>query len=360
LSGIMETALGQVVSVLLSRPGFSELEVLIKGRIEKAVNYHLITGEVKTGDRVVINTSAVSLGLGTGGYHFVITNLSQPVVSMRGTGHIMKLRYTPQQITVQAIEEEVSGCREVFNNFSSLNGLPVIIIPLHSVLAPVVLSIKNLCPQTKVVYLMTEGGALPLYFSRTVYSLQETGFLDQVITSGHSFGGDIEAVNIFSGLIAAKEVLKADIVIVGMGPGHVGTGTKWGFSGIELGEAVNAVGILGGRSLFCPRISFRDQRIRHRGISHHSLTVLERVALMPTTVVLPYLSKEKEELLKKQIDETNLTKKHAIVWESGESQLKFLEDSRLPINTMGRSLSEEKDFFLAACAAGVWGAKTLI
>ena len=65
---------------------------------------------------------------------------------------------------------------------------------------------------------------------------------------GQSFGGDLEAVTLHSGLLAARHVLGADLVVVAQGPGNLGTGTRWGFSGVAAGEAVNAVAVLGGRA----------------------------------------------------------------------------------------------------------------
>ena len=70
-----------------------------------------------------------------------------------------------------------------------------------------------------------------------------------------------------------------DIAVVAQGPGNLGTGTRWGFSGVAAGEAVNAAAALGGRPVASLRISDADPRMRHRGVSHHSLTAYGRVAL---------------------------------------------------------------------------------
>ena len=58
-----------------------------------------------------------------------------------------------------------------------------------------------------------------------------------------------------SALLAARQVLEAEVVVVAQGPGNLGTDTRWGFSGVACGEAVNAVGVLGGRPVGCLRIS---------------------------------------------------------------------------------------------------------
>ncbi|WP_236860182.1 DUF3866 family protein [Candidatus Formimonas warabiya] len=357
MAGKVEATVGKVTEIMTQREGFTEIEVQVDEKVEKAVNYDDITGKISKGDRVVLNTTAVRLGLGTGGYHFVQANLTHPVVHMEGPGHIMKLRYTPEQIKVLSIEEEAAGFSEVFNRFQSLDGFPVVIFSLHSALAPIVVSIKLLRPKLKIAYIMTDGGALPVRISHSVYELRNSGLLDMVITSGHTFGGDFETINIYSALITAKEIAGADAAVIGMGPGNVGTGTKWGFSGIQLGESINAVNILGGRPVFCPRISFCDPRARHRGISHHSQTVLSTVALTPAIVVLPYLAEPKNDFLKKQIENNEIEKKHRVIWEHGDRGWEKLQEMSLRVTTMGRGIQEEKDFFLGACASGLYLAK---
>jgi len=357
MAGKIEAEIGEVRSILLERDSFTEIEVSLHGRIERAVNYEDITGKITVGDRVLLNTTAVKLGLGTGGYHFVQANLSKPQVESEGPGHIMKLRYTPEQIKVLSVEEEAAGYHDIFNRFQSLKGFPVVVFSLHSVLAPIVLSFKLTCPQAKIAYIMTDGGALPAIFSHTLADLKNNHLVDAVITSGQSFGGDYEAVNIYSALITAKEIVGADAAVLGMGPGNVGTGTKWGFSGIQLGEAVNAINILGGRPVFCPRISFSDPRLRHQGISHHSLTILSKVALTPAIVVVPHLSRDREALIKKQLSDAKITEKHSVIWEHGEMGWEKLQDTSFHFSTMGRGLKDEKEFFLGACASGMYAGR---
>ena len=80
--------------------------------------------------------------------------------------------------------------------------------------------------------------------------------MNKTITVGHAFGGDLETINIYTGLIAAKEILKGDITIISMGPGIVGSGTKYGFTGMEQGYIVDAINNLGGLAVAVPRISF--------------------------------------------------------------------------------------------------------
>src|SRR5690606_37253708 len=122
-------------------------------------------------------------------------------------------------------------------------------------------------PAPRVAYVMTDGGALPAAFSRTVATLRDAGWIDVCVTVGQAFGGDLEAVTVHTGLLAAHHVAGADLVVVAQGPGNLGTGTRWGFSGVAAGEALNAVGALGGRPVASLRVSGADARDRHLGRS---------------------------------------------------------------------------------------------
>ena len=141
--------------------------------------------------------------------------------------------------------------------------------------------------QPRIVYIMTDGGALPLAYSRVVAALREAGWLAGTVTAGQAWGGDIEAVSIHNALLAARHVLHADAAIVIQGPGNLGTETPWGFSGVACGDAVNAITALGGRPVACLRVSQADARPRHRGVSHHSMTAYGRVALAGPTSSSP-------------------------------------------------------------------------
>lgn len=70
-----------------------------------------------------------------------------------------------------------------------------------------------------------------------------------------------------------------------------------------------------------PRISFSDDRQRHRGISHHSLTVLGRIAKTTSLLPLPELEGPKLEYITGQLWSTVL-KKHIIVFNRGRKSCK--------------------------------------
>src|SRR5690606_4036310 len=141
----------------------------------------------------------------------------------------------------------------------------------------------------RVAYVMTDGGALPAAWSRTLSWLRDQQFLCGCVTSGHAFGGDLEAVNIYSALLAAKYVLHAQVTVVLMGPGVVGTGSTFGNTALEVAPIIDAVSALRGRPVVIPRLSAADPRPRHQGISHHTLTALGRLTHSRATVVIPPL-----------------------------------------------------------------------
>jgi hypothetical protein len=197
---------------------------------------------------------------------------------------------------------------------------------------------------------MTDGGALPAWFSRTAAALRACGWLAGVVTAGQAFGGDLEAVSLHSALLTARHVLGADLAVVSQGPGNLGTGTRWGFSGVAAGEAVNAAAVLGGRPVAALRVSEADPRDRHQGVSHHSLTAYGRVALAPADVVLPALPEP--QATRVAADAAVLAARHRLVTVPLDGLEEALRSCPVPLSTMGRSVDQDLEYFLAAAAAG--------
>ncbi len=346
---MLETKLGVLKELLLERPGIQVYKVLVNGQEEKCLVYTDLVGAVHIGDQVLLNTTAQSLKLGSGGYHYVITGLSGAGKDLPSGGHIMKLRYTPLQIKVLSAEEEESPFHRELKDADSLEGTPVLAATLHSMLGPLAVELHRV--GLKVAYIMTDGAALPLKFSQTVDWLVQEGILQGTVTIGHAFGGDVEAVNIYSGLLAARAAFQPDVIIVSMGPGIVGTGTKWGFSGVEQGMILNAVETLKGLPVAVPRISFADARPRHQGLSHHSLTVLSRVCKVGCLLPLPHLRKDQMGLILEQVEQEGLLGLHDICIEEENGALERYRSSKLKFTTMGRGVDEDPEFFAALAAA---------
>jgi hypothetical protein len=317
-----------------------------KGKIFECINYNQLTGEVKENDIILLNTTAVELGLGSGGCHFVLANLCKDSHSNIGDGHIMKLRYTPIQINCIAAEAQESPYHMVFNNFESLENIPVIIGTLHSMVAPIALSLKHIANKKRIVYIMTDGGALPIWMSEAVKRLVDSEVLFRTITYGNAFGGDLECINVFTALIAAKDILEADTVLITMGPGIAGTDTKYGFSSIEQSYIIDAVNNLGGKAIAVPRISFADQRSRHYGLSHHSRMTLGRLCCTKACIALPELDKVKGDLIKEQLEDSKITYKHELSYWSCDKVEKLLKKEEYQLEKMGKSFSKDKEYFV--------------
>lgn len=316
-----------------------------------------ITTPVEPGDEVIVNVTAAELGLGSGGYHFVLWNLSRDSLDTGAPGHIMKLRYTPLQMNFEAVEEGFDIERERLPE--ALGGMPVIAGSVHSQLLPAAIAYKSEKPDAKLAYVMTDGGSLPLKFSDTVRYLRKAGYIDSTVTCGHAFGGDMEAVNVFSALAAARREGGATAAIVVMGPGILGTGSSLGFTGLEQAVVINAAGALGGRPLAVARISFMDERTRHRGLSHHTATVLSVAACVPAIVPIPMMEQGKRDAVMKALEEAGVSKKgHDIVEVDARRVLGLIKECGFGPTTMeGRTIMEEPEYFMAAGAAGLVAAR---
>jgi hypothetical protein len=208
---------------------------------------------------------------------------------------------------------------------------------------------------------MTDGGALPIAFSRTVAGLSRAGWLAGTITVGQAFGGDLEAVNVHTGLLAAGHVLGADVAIVAQGPGNLGTDSPWGYSGVATGEAVNAAAVLGGRAVGSLRVSQGDERQRHRGISHHSLTTYGKVAMAPADLPVPLLGGTFGDRVLEQARALTADSAGRLVLREVDVSglMDALSLSPVPLSTMGRNLEQDSASFVTAAAAGRFAA-TLI
>jgi hypothetical protein len=331
-------------------PGAVELRVSADGMSLPALAYPRLTGLPRVGDRVLLNTTALEQGLGTGGYALVVALPDRLPPGPDGPGHLVKARYTPRQVTVLGADEQGSPHHDLLREADDLDAMPVVVADLHSALPAVLAALRAGCPDVTAAYVMLDGGALPAWFSRTAAALRDAGWLAGTVTVGQAFGGDLEAVTVHSGLLAARHVLGAQVAVVAQGPGNLGTGTRWGFSGVACGEAVNAVAVLGGRPVASLRISEADARERHHGVSHHSLTCYGRVALARADVVVPDLPGEFGVRVAAQA--APLGERHNLVRVAVDGLMEVLAGSPVRLSSMGRGLDGDGAYFLAAAAAG--------
>ena len=321
-----------VTDILEERPG---LQRVLVGDGERAYVLTQQIGPVAVGDEVVFNTTAVDLGLGTGGWHVVHWNLTRREWSQPGPGHIMKIRYTSLQTDTGATEEDLDPGTD-------LGATPVVACTLHSQVAIVATTFLHHRPDARVVYVMTDGAALPLALSDLVVAMRDAGVVHATVTAGHAFGGDREAVSVPSALAIAASVERADLVIAGMGPGVVGTDSALGTTAVEAAAVLDATVALGGRPILCVRASGADARPRHRGASHHVTTVLR---LLRSRVEVATVAGA-------EIDDP----RHTVSTIDPPDVPALLAARGLEVRSMGRGPTDDPLFYAAAGAAGVLAA----
>ncbi len=330
--------------------GTDPLAVEIAGDVRRAWADELMVGAVELGDELILNTAALDLSLGSGGFDVVHANLTR---GLRGGdaepgAHVMKLNYTSLQHAVEPLEEPADAPARPRRR------IPVLVLPLHGHLAPAAWAASAAAggAPAKIGFLQAAGGALPGTLSRDVRDLRERGLLHAHVTASPSYGGELEAISAAGALHAAAEGLGWDAAIVGPGPGIIGSETRYGHGGMAALDAAHASLALGLPTLLSPRLSAGDARPRHLGLSHHTRSVL---ALLLAGVAVPVPSELEElwpagdqggaEALRAACGEL-----HALRAEVAD--LEGYATSGLPTCTMGRDLAEDRLFFAAPLAAG--------
>lgn len=280
----------------------------------------------EVGETVEANTLGLEMGLGTGGVAIVFPAAGGDAPA--NENHFVKLPYTPLQSPAAPPDQA-----------ESLEGVPVVVLPLHSHLAPACCAAADLRPDHRVSFVWQEGGALPVAFSRSVSQLQERGLLHATVSAGNCYGGDVEAPNIYAGLLAAARI--SDVVFAGIGPGVIGTGDPYAHGGMAAAVALNAACALGAEPVLAPRLSGADTRGRHNGLSHHTRSVLQ-AALGGLRVAVPASAGG--------IATEQLPGRHdyrTVSWGGAGLEERF----GVTFESMGRSYTDDEVFFDAAAAA---------
>jgi hypothetical protein len=324
------------------------LEVEVDGERRPAWADTALLGEMREGDEVIVNIEALDLGLGSGGFDVVHVNLTRGLFGGRGGGeHVMKLNYTALQHPVEPVELPLFLSGDIRGKGTAERvgaPVPVLVLPLHGHLAPAVWAAAQGEPGVKIGYVQTGGGALPGSFSRDVRELRELGLLCGHITAAPAYGGEHEALSVAGALDAAGHRLGWDAVIAGPGPGIIGSDTRLGHGGMAALDTAHAALALGMPTLLSPRLSDADPRERHRGVSHHTLTVLD-LLLAPVEVAIP----EGEEEIAATLESAG-GGRHGL--RVGAVDLQGYAATGLPSRTMGRGIDDDPLFFAAALAAG--------
>ena len=319
---------GTVVAVDEAGP-VARIRVNCGDQERPAISYEPIS----VGDDVVVNTTAVDLGLASGGFDIVHVNLTRGLDRPGREGaHVMKLNYTSLQHAVDPVEaREIDVDRDIDGERRSRG--PVAVIALHGQLPCVAWQAHQRLPDARIGYIQTWGGALPGSLSRVVQTLRGDGLLAGHITAGPAFGGEQEAISIEGAIDAALNQWEA--AIIGPGPGILGSDSALGHGGMAALESAHAALALGCKPLIVPRMSSGDPRPRHQRLSHHTKTVLE-LLLKPVHVALP--------------EHVPVPGNHQGV--SAAVDLDGYRGSGLPATTMGRGIDQDGLFFRAALAGG--------
>jgi hypothetical protein len=318
------------------------LEVEVSGERRPAWADEALLGEVREGDEIVVNVAARDLDLGSGGFDVVHVNLTRGLEGgTEDDAHVMKMNYTPLQHPVHPVERFQTHDMGAKGTTERGEGtIPVAVLPLHGHLAPAAWAAAQAAPGLRVGYVQTAGGALPGSLSRDVKQLRERGLLAGHVTAAPSYGGEHEALSVVGALDAATE-LGWDAILVGPGPGIIGSDTAYGHGGMAALDSAHAALALGLPTLISPRLSAADPRDRHRGLSHHTRAVLE-LLLAPVDVAAPEEARD----LFASLEESN----HRL--HSVPTDLAGYAQSGLPRKTMGRDLHDDPLFFAAPLSAG--------
>ena len=333
------------------------LTVEIGGERRRAWADTGMVGAVEVGDEVVVNTQSRDLGLGSGGFDVIHVNLSRGLRGEDTKGiHVFKLNYTSLQHPVDPVEVE-HGEPELGPR------PPVAVVSLHGHLAPLAWAAAQARPQgLRLGFVQGAGAALPGSLSRDVRELRHRGLLCGHITAGPAYGGEHEAISIVGGLDAAARRLGWEAIVVGPGPGILGSATRLGHGGMAALDAAHGALALGLPTLLCPRLSSSDERDRHRGLSHHTASVLE-LLLAPVRVPVPEAELEGWPMLSEDAPEggsaeaaldalIDVCRRHEHDLSVEQIDLRGYANSELPAKTMGRSIAEDPLFFAAPLAAG--------
>ncbi len=338
------------------------------GRTERraAIADVALVGRAEVGDEVIVNTQALDLGLGSGGFDIVHVNLTRGLHGHGDQGpappdsaDVMKLNYTSLQHVVDPVED---------GPLTLPIEAPVAVLALHGQLAAVAWAFAQRSPQGRLGYVQTVGGALPGGHSRTVRALRQRGLLAGHLTAGAAFGGDGEAITTAGALHHGLRALGWDAAVCGPGPGIVGSSSSLGHGGMVALDSAHVSLALGCPTLLVARMSSSDDRERHRGISHHTLTVLD-LLLSPVTVALPAGMRSpvgadlraglgavfggampSRPALALDVPRPVRITRHD--WRRAAVDLPAYARSGLPTETMGRTLPEDPLFFGAALAGG--------
>lgn len=233
---------------------------------EPCLAFPRLTGPVAVGDMVLVNHQRVPADPGHAGPQADVlsVNLTRGLRLPAVDGaSAMAWPSAPGQLAVRAAEAGLAELPE------RVEGMPVVCCGLHSQVVPVCAALRG----RRVAYLQLAGGALPVSLSDALRALRGRHLLETTIAVAPCVDADLQCVTVASALAVAA-ARGVEVVVAGIGPGIVRTGSRWGHGGVAVADAANAAAALGASPMIAPCVSFADPGQGRRGLSDTTISAL--------------------------------------------------------------------------------------
>ena len=298
-----------------------------------------LIGPVALGDRVVVNTTAVELGLGTGGWHVVHWNLAAGSGREAGPGHVMKSRYTRCRPTSARSEEHWAELADV----TSIDGMPVVAAALHSQLPAVAVAFKRR-PARRAARVRDDrrrGVAARALRPRVRAAAASVARRDDHVRAcvrrrlRSGVGLQRARGRALRSRTPTRRSWRWGRASSAPRPGSASAASR-------SGRCSTPSAGLGGTPIVALRVSFADPRERHRGVSHHSLTTLTIATRSRVTIALPCVGGDEEAQLRADLADarTRRAPRHRRR-RAGRRRSALLESHGLHVVSMGRPAADD-------------------
>ena len=302
----------EVLRLLEERPGLQRVEVDLGDGPERAYVLTQLTGTVGAGDRVVVNTTAVELGLGTGGWHVVHWNLARDELERAGARphHQGPVHEPPGRR-----RQHRGAPRRSWPRSSRSTGMPVVAAALHSQLPAVAVAVKERAPDARVAYVMTDGAGLAARALRPGRRpSRRASWSTPPSRAGTRSAATSRRCRSSRALAVARHVARADVAVVAMGPGHrrhqhpARLQRAW-----RSGRSSTPRSRSAGVPIAVPAGVVRGPAGAPPGLSHHSATALRLACRERVRVAGPVLGGDEEERLRAELVAAGIDRRHDLV-----------------------------------------------
>lgn len=233
---------------------------------EPCLAFPRLTGPVAVGDMVLVNHQWVAADPDHGGLQADVlsVNLTRGLRLPPADGaSALAWPFAPGQLAVRAAESDLAALPD------HVGGMPVVCCGLHSQVVPVCAALRG----RRVAYVQLAGGALPVSLSDALRALRGRHLLETTIAVAPCVDADLQCVSAASA-VAVAAARGVEVVVMGIGPGIVRTGSRWGHGGLAVADAANAAAALGASPVIAPCISFADPGQGRRGLADTTLSAL--------------------------------------------------------------------------------------